>query len=172
VRRRCFAYRVARNRHRCRIDGSAGRRKRDRLVRAGNEGLYGGLCPAVGHLLHGRVYEGNARAASAVGFALQDISPAARRLNLKGQLLIKAKADVTGKVYYELPSVLWVAPGKVLGGNVGFGAIVPFGSKDFDLDALARTETRSTDQSDVSTGPTLQIGLHNQLTLVRKKWLA
>jgi hypothetical protein len=140
VRRRCFAYRVARNRQRCRIDGSAGRRKRDRLVRAGNEGLYGRLCPAARHLLHRReyVYEGNARAASAVGFALQDISPAARRLNLKGQLLIKAKADVTGKVYYELPSVLWVAPGKVLGGNVGFGAIVPFGSKDFDLDALAR----------------------------------
>jgi hypothetical protein len=105
VRRRCFAYRVARNRHRRRIDGSAGRRKRDRLVRAGNEGLYGGLCPAVGHLLHGRVYEGNARAASAVGFALQDISPAARKLNLKGQLLIKSKADVTGKIYYELPSV-------------------------------------------------------------------
>jgi len=84
-------------------------------------------------------YEGTASAASAVGVALQDISPAARKLNLKGELLVEAKADVTGKVYYNLPSVLWVAPQKVLGGNVAFGAIVPFGSKDvdFDLDALA-----------------------------------
>jgi hypothetical protein len=84
-------------------------------------------------------YEGSASAASAVGVALQDISPAARKLNLKGQLLIDAKVDVTGKVYYNLPSLLWVAPGKVLGGNVGFGAIVPFGSKDvdFNIDALA-----------------------------------
>jgi hypothetical protein len=61
-------------------------------------------------------YEGNASAASAVGVALQDISPAARKLNLKGELLIEAKADVTGRVYYNLPSVLWVAPQKVLGG--------------------------------------------------------
>jgi hypothetical protein len=79
-------------------------------------------------------YEGNASAASAVGVALQDISKAARKLNLQGELLVEAKADVTGRVYYNLPSVLWVAPGKVLGGNVGFGAIVPFGSKDVDLD--------------------------------------
>lgn len=79
-------------------------------------------------------YEGTASGASAVGVALQDISPAARNLNLQGELLVEAKADVTGKVYYNLPSVLWVAPQKVLGGNVGFGAIVPFGWKDVDLD--------------------------------------
>jgi hypothetical protein len=84
-------------------------------------------------------YEGSASGASAVGVALQDISPAARDLNLKGQLLVEANVDVTGRVYYNLPSVLWVAPGKVLGGNVGFGAITPVGSKDvnFDIDALA-----------------------------------
>jgi hypothetical protein len=33
--------------------------------------------------------------------ALQDISPAARKLNLNGQLLIDAKVDVTGKVYFR-----------------------------------------------------------------------
>jgi hypothetical protein len=84
-------------------------------------------------------YEGNASGASAVGVALQDISKSARKLNLQGKLLVEARAEVDAKVYYNLPSVLWVAPGKVLGGNVGFGAIVPFGSKDvdFDLDALA-----------------------------------
>ncbi len=84
-------------------------------------------------------YEGTANATSAVGVALRDISSAARQLNLRGELLVEATADVTGKVYYNLPSVLWVAPQKVLGGNVGFGAIIPFGAKnvDFDLDALA-----------------------------------
>jgi hypothetical protein len=79
-------------------------------------------------------YEGDASAASAVGVALQDISKAARKLNIEGELLVEAKADVTGKVYYNLPSVLWVAPGKVLGGNAGFGVIVPVGWKDVDLD--------------------------------------
>ena len=84
-------------------------------------------------------YQGDASAASAVGVALEDISKAARKLNLQGQLLVEAKAKVDATVYYNLPSFLWVAPGKVLGGNVGFGAIVPFGSKDVDLnlDALA-----------------------------------
>jgi hypothetical protein len=84
-------------------------------------------------------YQGDASAASAVGVALEDISKAARKLNLQGQLLVEAKAKVDATVYYNLPSFLWVAPGKILGGNVGFGAIVPFGSKDvdFDLDALA-----------------------------------
>ncbi|MCB1442105.1 MAG: hypothetical protein KDJ72_03705 [Methyloceanibacter sp.] len=84
-------------------------------------------------------YEGSAGAASAGGVALQDISPTARELNLKGDLLVRATAEVTGLVYYNLPSELWVAPGEALGGNVGFGAIVPFGSKDVapDLDALA-----------------------------------
>jgi hypothetical protein len=90
-------------------------------------------------------YEGTASAASAVGVALQDISPAARKLNLKGELLVETKADVTGRVYYNLPSVLWVAPQKVLGGNVGFGAIVPFGSTDVDFDL----ETGSAKQADM-----------------------
>jgi hypothetical protein len=90
-------------------------------------------------------YEGTASAASAVGVALQDISPAAGKLNLKGELLVETKADVTGRVYYNLPSVLWVAPQKVLGGNVGFGAIVPFGSTDVDFDL----ETGSAKQADM-----------------------
>ena len=83
-------------------------------------------------------YEGDAKGASAVGVALRDIGPAARKLNIQGDLLIETKSKVDAKVYYNLPSFLWVAPGNILGGNVGFGAIVPFGSKDvsFDFDAL------------------------------------
>jgi len=39
-------------------------------------------------------------------------------------------ADVDAQAYYGLPSVLWVAPQKVLGGNVGVGVLVPVGWKD------------------------------------------
>ena len=60
-------------------------------------------------------------------------------MNVSGKLTIDADIKVDGQVHYNLPSILWVAPGKVLGGNVGFGAIVPVGWKDvsFDLDVLA-----------------------------------
>lgn len=80
-------------------------------------------------------YNGDASGRSALGVALRDIGG----LNISGEFTLETKTKVDGQVYYNLPSVLWVAPGKVLGGNVGFGAIVPVGWKDvgFDLDALA-----------------------------------
>ena len=81
-------------------------------------------------------YEGDARGASAVGVALRDISPAARNLNIAGELVLETKSKVEGKVYYNLPSFLWVAPGKVLGGNVGFGAVIPIGTKEVNFDLV------------------------------------
>jgi hypothetical protein len=78
-------------------------------------------------------YEGNAKGSAAKGVALRNIEGLALNLSLE------ADVKVNGKVYYNLPSVLWVAPNKVLGGNVGIGAIVPVGWKDVgvDLDVLA-----------------------------------
>jgi hypothetical protein len=80
-------------------------------------------------------YQGNASGSAALGVALRDIGLE----NVNGQLTLDANIKVEGKVYYNMPSILWVAPGKVLGGNVGFGAIVPVGWKDVgvDIDALA-----------------------------------
>jgi hypothetical protein len=80
-------------------------------------------------------YSGDATGTAARGVALRDIGGT----NVSGIIALDTKVKVEGQVYYNLPSVLWVAPGKVLGGNVGFGAIVPVGSKDvnFDIDALA-----------------------------------
>jgi hypothetical protein len=80
-------------------------------------------------------YSGDASGTAARGIALRDIGGT----NVSGQLSVDANIKVDGQVYYNLPSVLWVAPGKVFGGNVGFGAIVPVGWKDvsFDIDALA-----------------------------------
>jgi len=79
-------------------------------------------------------YQGTASGTAALGVALRDIG-----FENIGNLTIEADVKVDGRVYYNMPSVLWVAPGKVLGGNVGFGAIVPFGWKDVgvDIDALA-----------------------------------
>jgi hypothetical protein len=80
-------------------------------------------------------YSGDASGTAALGVALRDIGLE----NISGTLTLDADIKVEAQVYYNLPSILWVAPGKVLGGNVGFGAIVPVGWKDVgvDIDALA-----------------------------------
>jgi len=82
-------------------------------------------------------YSGDARGSAALGVALRDREIGG--ISLQADLKIEADLKVDGQVYYNLPSVLWVAPQKVLGGNVGFGAIVPVGWKDVsgDLDVLA-----------------------------------
>ena len=56
-----------------------------------------------------------------------------------GTLTVQADIDLTGNALINLPVALWVAPQKVLGGNVGFGLLTPFGWKDVnvDIDALA-----------------------------------
>jgi hypothetical protein len=82
-------------------------------------------------------YSGDASDSAARGVVLRnrEIGGIVTQANLR----IEADLKVDGQVYYNLPSVLWVAPQKVLGGNVGFGAIVPVGWKDTsaDLDVLA-----------------------------------
>lgn len=74
-------------------------------------------------------YSGTASGAAAAGVALRQT----------GNLTVQADIDVTGNAYINLPIALWVAPQKVLGGNVGFGLLTPFGWKDVDvdIDALA-----------------------------------
>jgi len=85
------------------------------------------------------VYAGDASGNAAVGVALRRLG---NRLfpNLPPRTLdIQADIKLDGDVQVVMPSFLWVAPGKVLGGNVGFGAIMPVGRKaiDVDIDALA-----------------------------------
>jgi hypothetical protein len=82
-------------------------------------------------------YSGDARGAAALGVALREREIGG--ISLQADLRIEADLKVDGQVYYNLPSLLWVAPQKVLGGNVGFGAIVPVGWKDIsaELDVLA-----------------------------------
>jgi hypothetical protein len=82
-------------------------------------------------------YSGDASGNAAVGVALR------RLVNVTGlpprRLTIQADIKLDGDAELAAPSFLWVAPGKVLGGNVGFGAILPVGRKavNVDIDALA-----------------------------------
>src|SRR5262245_27195312 len=85
------------------------------------------------------VYSGDASGNAAVGVALRRLG---NRLfpNLPPRTLtVQADVFLDGDAQVTMPSFLWVAPGKVLGGNVGFGAIMPYGRKaiDVDIDALA-----------------------------------
>jgi hypothetical protein len=84
-------------------------------------------------------YAGDASGNAAVGVALRRLG---NRLfpNLPPLTLdIQADIKLDGDAQVVMPSFLWVAPGKVLGGNIGFGAIIPVGRKaiDVDIDALA-----------------------------------
>ena len=82
-------------------------------------------------------YAGDASGTAAAGVALRRLG------NLTGlpppTLTAEADIKLNGDAQVAMPTVLWVAPGKVLGGNVGFGAIIPVGRKaiDVDIDALA-----------------------------------
>lgn len=80
------------------------------------------------------LYAGDASGNAAVGVALRRLG---NRLfpNLPPRkLTIQADIALEGDAQLAAPSVLWVAPGKVLGGNVGFGVILPYGRKAFDVD--------------------------------------
>lgn len=68
-------------------------------------------------------YAGTAGGSAAKGIALRDT----------GKITIQADVDVDANAYINLPYALWVAPGKVLGGNVGFGIIEPVGWKDVNI---------------------------------------
>jgi hypothetical protein len=80
-------------------------------------------------------YAGSASGNAAVGIALRRLETPnlpPRRFTLQADINLDADAELTA------PLLLWVAPEKVLGGNVGLGVIVPYGRKavDVDIDAL------------------------------------
>jgi hypothetical protein len=55
-----------------------------------------------------------------------------------GNATLQADMEVEADTFIEIPSVLWMTPHKVLGGNVGFGAFVPIGWQDITVDVNAR----------------------------------
>lgn len=69
-------------------------------------------------------YSGSAGGNAAAGIALRRSGAV---LNIDADINIDAQA------YVNAPIALWIAPDKILGGNVGFGIMAPFGSKKIDL---------------------------------------
>ena len=80
-------------------------------------------------------YAGSASGNAAVGIALRRLETPnlpPRRFTVQADINLDADAELTA------PLLLWVAPEKVLGGNVGLGVIVPYGKAvDVDIEALA-----------------------------------
>lgn len=69
-------------------------------------------------------YAGDADGAAAKGIAFR---------NTNITLDVQADVTVDANAYINMPYGLWVAPGKVLGGNVGLGVIVPVGWKNVEV---------------------------------------
>jgi hypothetical protein len=72
-------------------------------------------------------YAGSASGNAAVGIALRRLANPnlpPRQFTLQADINLDADAELIA------PLLLWVAPEKVLGGNVGLGVIVPYGRKE------------------------------------------
>lgn len=69
-------------------------------------------------------YSGDAGGQAAVGIALRQTGAV---------LDIDADVSIDASAYINAPVALWVAPEKVLGGNIGFGIMVPVGSKKVEI---------------------------------------
>ncbi|MDA7949297.1 MAG: transporter [Hyphomicrobiaceae bacterium] len=74
-------------------------------------------------------YTGSASGAAAAGVALNQV----------GNITVQADIDVDADAFIKLPTLLWITPHKILGGNLGFGVIGVVGWKDVDVDVDALT---------------------------------
>ncbi|HEY5831331.1 MAG TPA: transporter [Hyphomicrobiaceae bacterium] len=63
---------------------------------------------------------------------------ASRSLRRLGNIQLSADLTIESQAAIELMTLLWVAPGKVLGGYFGVGAILPVGWQNADVDVNAR----------------------------------
>lgn len=74
-------------------------------------------------------YAGDAGGAAANSVALGQL----------GNITVQADVDIDVQLFFEVPVLLWITPHKILGGNLGLGALVPIGWQDasVDINALA-----------------------------------
>lgn len=61
-----------------------------------------------------------------------------RELPSPATLRLSADVDVKAQVVLDAFAMLWVAPGSVLGGRFGVGALLPVGRQEVDIDLTAR----------------------------------
>lgn len=104
----------------------------------GSKGSMAGMIPPPGTYLAdlNYYYTGSASGHAALGIT-------ARRTGSRDTngipLLVEADISVDGKAYYQIPTAIWVLPGQIAGGNLGFSFALPMGWKQvaFDIDARA-----------------------------------
>lgn len=98
----------------------------------GSKGVMAGFTPPPGTygVDASYYYSGSASGAAALGVTLRRTG----RADAAGlDLAIEADIDVDGTAYYNIPTVIWVAPGKVLDGNFGLSFMAPIGWKDVEV---------------------------------------
>lgn len=103
----------------------------------GSKGSMAGFTPPPGVYVvdANYLYGGDASGNAALGVTL-------RRSGARdtGGIPIQLEADVKvdASAYYQLPTVVWVTPERILGGNVALSVITPVGWKDVSADIDAR----------------------------------
>lgn len=73
-------------------------------------------------------YSGDASGSAAAGVTLNQLG---------ANIAVESDINVDAKIVIDVPTALWVAPQKVLNGNVGFGVLVPIGWQDISADVSA-----------------------------------
>ncbi len=86
-------------------------------------------------------YSGDARGNAARGIALR-----------RAGLTLDADLEVQADAYINAPIATWIAPGKVAGGNVGFGVMMPWGWKGIDVDIDTRAALMLSDTTIIGPG--------------------
>lgn len=104
----------------------------------GSKGSMAGFTPPPGIYVADAnyYYAGSAEGNAALGVTLRRTG-ASNTFN-NHSLTLDANIKVDAQAYYQMPMVVWVTPGKVLGGNLGFNLITPIGWKDISADIDAR----------------------------------
>lgn len=105
----------------------------------GSKGSMAGITPPPGIFVADvkYYYSGSASGDAAAGVALRRTGPLDR--NITAALGLEVDVNVDAEAYFEAPTVIWVTPHKILGGNLGFSLAIPVGYEkvDVDIDATA-----------------------------------
>jgi len=110
----------------CKADLALGAEQATTFYLLGSKGSMAGFIPPPGTYVTNLkyLYSGTADGTAAVGVALERV----------GAITVQANVKVDAQAYYDIPTVVWVTPRKILGGNLGFSGAFPIGSEQVDVD--------------------------------------
>lgn len=108
----------------------------------GSKGSMAGITPPPGTYVTDASYYYGGEASGNAALSLTLRRTGANN-NLNGlPLIVDADIEVEGKAYYNIPTVTWVAPQKIMGGSFGASLMLPIGWKQIDgrIDARANVD--------------------------------